>query len=212
MVDSTNATIRDSIVDAAAAATIDSAEGLAIAGPAGEDDPAGALTVIAATIVGRVLARAFPLVSDTILYARDPAGGAPIRSMRRQDGCMRFSFVPEGSVTPRRYRCQPQLAIDQAVAAREAAIVAPVSIFERALIAGRIARWLQPGFTALSASAPAYCQLREAAPREIREGASDESEMGAYHQLFQPQRAANLRIRLEEYLRFGLEAGTFYET
>ena len=36
--------------------------------------------------------------------------------------------------------------------------------------------------------------------------------MGAYHQLFQPQRAANLRIRLEEYLRFGLEAGTFYET
>ena len=36
--------------------------------------------------------------------------------------------------------------------------------------------------------------------------------MGAYHLLFQPQREANLRIRLEEYLRFGLEAGVFFET
>lgn len=125
---------------------------------------------------------------------------------------MRFSFVPEGSVTPRRYRCQPQLAIDQAVRAREAETGTPPSAPERALIAARIARWLVPAFTALSASHPGYGQLRLAAPAEIRAGASDESEMGAYHHLFQPQRAANLRIRLEEYLRFGLEAGIFFET
>jgi len=34
--------------------------------------------------------------------------------------------------------------------------------------------------------------------------------MGAFHQLFQPQRETNLRIRLDEYLRVGLEAGIFY--
>ena len=31
--------------------------------------------------------------------------------------------------------------------------------------------------------------------------------MGVYHLLFQPQRERNLRERLDEYVRFGLEAG-----
>jgi hypothetical protein len=211
--DTTNVEIRDSIVDAAAAASIDSAQGLAIAGPGSGDDPAGALTLIASTVIGRIVVRAFPLVSDSILFAREPGDGSvPVRALRRQQGCMRFSFVPEGSVTPRRYRCQPQLAVDQAVQAREAETGMLVTAAERALIAGRIARWLVPSFGALTASRPAYCQLRLAAPREIRAGASDESEMGVYHQLYQPQRETNLRIRLEEYLRFGLEAGIFFET
>ena len=34
--------------------------------------------------------------------------------------------------------------------------------------------------------------------------------MGAFHDLYQPQREINLRVRLDEYLRFGLEAGIFY--
>ena len=36
--------------------------------------------------------------------------------------------------------------------------------------------------------------------------------MGAYCQLKQPQRESNLRIRLDEYLPFGLEAGLIYVT
>jgi hypothetical protein len=36
--------------------------------------------------------------------------------------------------------------------------------------------------------------------------------MGAFHFLHQPQREADLRVRLQEYLRFGLEAGIFYST
>jgi hypothetical protein len=208
----TNAEIRDSIVDAASLLARDSVEGLAIAGPAGEDDPAGALTVIASTVVGRILARSFPLVSDAILHARSTDGTAPVRALRRQQGCMRFSFVPDASVTPRRYRCQPQLAIDQAVAAAEAEAGGPITAAERALIRSRIVRRMRPGFVALSASHPAYAQLRIAAPLEIRTGASDEGEMGAYHLVAAPHREANLRIRLEEYLRFGLEAGIFYQT
>ncbi|MEO0913933.1 MAG: hypothetical protein AAFY59_13240, partial [Pseudomonadota bacterium] len=176
----------------------------------GANQPAGALTIIASTVIGRITARAFPLVSNSILFARSPGPGAPIRALRRQEGCMRFSWVPQDAITPRRYRCQPQLAIDQAIAVEEEG--GPVSQAVRQLITRRITRWLIPSFTALSASHPAYCQLRQAAPLEIRTGASDESEMGAYHQLFAPQRETNLRIRLEEYLRFGLEAGIFYET
>ena len=209
--DSTAAEIADSIVDAAAADSIDSAEGLAIAGPA--EEAAATLTITASTVIGRIRARSLPLVSDAILFARAPtAGEAPVRSLRRQDGCLRFSFVPQASVTPRRYRCQPQLAIDTAVAAREAATGGPVSAAERALIAARIARGLVPSFTALAYAAPAYAQLRRETPEEIRTGASDESEMGAYHHLFGPQREANLALRLSEYLRFGLEAGVFFET
>ena len=208
----TNAEIRDSIVDAAALPARDSAEGLAIAGPTGEGDSAGALSIVASTVIGRILALRFPLVSDALLHARTTDGTAPVRALRRQQGCMRFSFVPDGSVTPRRYRCQPQLAIDQAVAEAEAAAGGPITAAERALIRSRIVRRMRPGFVAQSASHPAYAQLRLATPLEIRTGASDEGEMGAYHLLAAPQREANLRIRLEEYLRFGLEAGIFYET
>ena len=57
---------------------------------------------------------------------------------------------------------------------------------------------------------PTYCQLSASGPPEIWNGADDEAEMGAFHQLFQPQRETNLRIRLDEYLRVGLEAGIFY--
>jgi hypothetical protein len=49
-------------------------------------------------------------------------------------------------------------------------------------------------------------------PAEIATGAEDGSEMGAYCHLKQPQREANLRLRLEEYLPFGLEAGIIYVT
>jgi hypothetical protein len=34
--------------------------------------------------------------------------------------------------------------------------------------------------------------------------------MGAFHDLYQPQRKANLNASLSEYLRFGLEAGIFF--
>ena len=36
--------------------------------------------------------------------------------------------------------------------------------------------------------------------------------MGAFSFLKQPQRTANLQSNLEEYLRFGLEAGIFFVT
>ena len=59
---------------------------------------------------------------------------------------------------------------------------------------------------------PAMASCGSATDTSIREGADDEGEMGVMHALFQPQRETNLRIRLDEYLRFGLHAGVFYAT
>lgn len=107
-----------------------------------------------------------------------------VTAQRRQEGCVRFCHVPPRSHTPRRYRCQPE---DGAAA-------------------------LRPLFTSLRYGDPGYCQLTAGTPREIRRGAEDESEMGAFSSLHQPQREDALRIRLDEYLRVGLEAGIFFVT
>ena len=46
-------------------------------------------------------------------------------------------------------------------------------------------------------------------PVAVWQGADDESQIGAYHLLFETQGVGNLRTRIDEYLPFGLEAGIF---
>ena len=114
---------------------------------------------------------------------------------------------------PRRYRCQPDLEIAQET---EAAIKkspnGTISNADRDAIKDAVVVRLVPAFTSLRYADPGYCQLRRSVPESIRAGADDEAEMGAFHDLFQPQRESNVRTRLDEYLRFGLEAGIFYQT
>jgi hypothetical protein len=133
------------------------------------------------------------------LRADDSIFGGVVTAVRRQVGCVRFCFVPADPAvrTPRRYRCQPELALRD--------VADPV---EQDAIRSR----LVPMFTSTDYGAPGYGQLAHACPREIRTGAADGSELGAFSSLKQPQRAANLRTVLDEYLRFGLEAGVFYVT
>jgi hypothetical protein len=119
------------------------------------------------------------------------------RADRRQAGCVRFSSIATGSRTPRRYRCQPDLALEGVTGAAD-----------RALIIAR----LRPIFTSVHYGDPAYAQLALNCALEIRTGAEDGAEMGAFHDLMQPQREANLKIRLEEYLPFGLIPGLIYVT
>jgi hypothetical protein len=149
--------------------------------------PGAQLTARECTIVGKVHSRLIELASNSIFFARlGPAPGetwaAPVIAERRQEGCMRFSFVPSGSITPRRFHCIPDGAHPDAV----------------------------PHFTSLRYGDPAYGQLRRVTDFAIRTGADDGGEMGVLHALFQPQRETNLRVRLDEYLRFGLHAGFFY--
>jgi hypothetical protein len=155
---------------------------------AGLSDDAGApLAVQNSTIIGQVHTVEMTLASNTIFFASRAAWDtqtAPVRSARVQQGCVRFSFIPPGSQVPRQFHCQPQRP-------EEADRVRPV-------------------FTSLRYGDAGYGQLSRHCALEIRQGADDEAEMGAFHNLYQPQREANLRARLDEYLRFGLEAGIFY--
>lgn len=147
--------------------------------------PGGHLTLEACTVLGKVHAQRLDVSNSLLLAARNgPADPwpAPVWAERRQVGCMRFSFVPPGSRTPRRFHC----------AGAEGAH--------------------RPFHTSLRYGDPGYMQLRRSTHAAIRIGASDESEMGATHELYQPQRETNLRLRLDEYLRYGLEAGFFYAT
>ncbi len=71
---------------------------------------------------------------------------------------------------------------------------------------------VRPRFTSLRYGEPGYGQLAPTCAPEVARGADDESEMGAFHDLFQPQRAANLAARLDEFVPAGMTIGTFYAT
>lgn len=116
---------------------------------------------------------------------------------RRQVGCVRFCSLAKDSKTPRRFRCQPDLALEGIV-----------QLSQQAAIRTRLA----PSFTSTHYGDPAYAQLSLACATEIRTGADDGSEMGAFNFLKQPQRETNLTSSLDEYLRFGLEAGLIFVT
>jgi len=160
---------------------------------------ANAISVQNSTIVGQVVARH--------LNAGNSLFTALVKAARRQEGCVRFCYLPPGSITGRRYRCQPELARE---AAEQAAAAAGESFgaAEEAAVLARIV----PGFTAREYGHPAYAQLAATCPTELRTGAEDGAEMGAFRFLQQPQREVNLRASLDEYLRFGLEAGLIFST
>lgn len=212
-----SAKIVDSIVDATDAAGVALAAPGAIA-PGTMPPAAGTLRLEESTVIGKIHAEMLELCSNSILVARLASGDgwpAPVQIERRQTGCVRFSFVPAEARTPARYRCQPELEIAaQLEAAARAAHTTPQGLpaAVREAIRREVVAWLAPAFTSLRYGEPAYGQLRTGSPAQIREGADDEAAMGAFHDLFEPQRATNVRVRLEEFLRFGLEAGVFYVT
>ncbi|MDB4923276.1 hypothetical protein [Mucilaginibacter sp.] len=151
-----------------------------------DSDQGASLTIKNTTIIGKI----YTLVmnaSNSILYAAlkpIDAWATPVIAERLQEGCIRFSYAPFGSKLPRLYHCLPGNA--------------------------ELAASVKPVFTSQKYGNAAYCQLSEHCTRQIRQGADDEAEMGVFHNLYQPQREQNLRARLTEYLRFGLEAGILY--
>ena len=205
--ESTVVTVTDSAIDATDRANV---------AFAGLDDvsPAGRVSLCETTVIGKIAARVFTLISNSILQADLATGDAwdiPIQALDTQSGCARFSYIPPGSKVPRRYRCQPSLALADAMRALTAENPTPTPVQEAA-VERRVFGRMRPAFTQTRYGRPGYLQLLTSAPREIRTGADDESEMGLWHMVFQPQRESNLRTRLDEFLPSGLEAGFFYET
>ncbi|WP_225847562.1 hypothetical protein [Streptomyces sp. HPF1205] len=145
--------------------------------------------------------------TDTVEIAEDCLFTGPLHVARRSVGCMRFSYVPPASRTPRRYQCQPDLvraAVDERVERGE--LGAAEAAAEREAEARRV----RPRFTSVRYGTPAYGQLARGCATEITRGAGDRSEPGAFHDLFQPQREDNLRARLAEYSPAGTDAGLFF--
>jgi hypothetical protein len=146
----------------------------------------GALTVESCTIIGKVHT-ALLTASNSIFYAALATGDtwrAPVLAERRQTGYVRYCYAPLDAQLPPRHACQPQSAEQM--------------------------HQIVPRFTSLRYGHPGYCQLHAACPCVIKRGAADEGEMGVFHDQYAPQREAGLRARLDEYQRFGLEAGLFF--
>jgi hypothetical protein len=137
------------------------------------------------TVVGKVRAVLLTMVSDSILWAglgQADAWTTGLIADRKQEGCVRFSFLPAGAKTPRRFKC-----------------------IERT-IAGP-----QPIFFALRYGRPGYMKLLTSTPDVVRRGADDGGEMGAFHFVLAPLRETDLRVRMQEYMPVGLEFGIIYQ-
>jgi hypothetical protein len=129
---------------------------------------------------------------------------------------MRFCYVPYGCRTPRRYHCQPDL-VAQVIEEKLRVEAAKKGILEPAqteldAAKGRERLRVKPQFNGVRYGTPDYCQLADTCADEIKRGADDESEMGAFHDLFQPQREANLLARLDEFTPAGMDAGIIHAT
>jgi hypothetical protein len=174
-------TASDTIIDATAPTGIAySAPDAAPNGPSG-----GELTLVGCTVIGKVHATLFTLISDSIFWAWLAAGDtwvAPMIADRKQAGCVRFSYLPTGAITPRRFQCV------------EKAPGTP-----------------QPLFFALRYGHPGYCKLLATTSDRIRRGADDGGEMGVFHYLLAPLRETDLRIRMQEYLPVGMEFGLIHQ-
>ena len=193
--------ISDSILDASEHES--DAERFALSDPAKPGSVAHALlTVQRCTVFGILSVHAMELGENSIF-------NDCVNVARRQLGCMRFCYVPPGCRTPKRYHCQPELAEQtresQLRIERPNLPQAEIDA-ERELERERV----RPQFNSARFGRPTYCQLSETCAEEIKRGADDESEMGVFHDLFQPQREANLRARLDEFTPAGMNAGIIF--
>jgi hypothetical protein len=169
----------DSIIDATDRTQV------AYSGLPGIKGGGGALTLNGCTVIGKAHVSLLTLASDTIFWGAlthgDPWSTALLCD-RQQQGCVRFSFLPIGAVTPRQYECVPQ------------ALGGP-----------------GPIFFATQYGAPGYAKLLASTPNVVRRGADDGGEMGAFHFVLGPLRETDLSIRLQEYLPVGLNFGIIYQ-
>ena len=164
--------------------------------------PGAEITIESTTILGGTRARS--------LHGSNTLFDGPVRVVEHQRGCLRYSYVRQvaGNATPRRFRCQPDLAISARKAALQLASGRDLSDLERE----RVVACIQPSYTATNPVVAGFAQLRRQTPVELTEGAEDGAEMGAFRYLKQSIRVANLAASLREYLRLGLEAGVFFES
>jgi hypothetical protein len=184
--------IADSIVDA-------TADDRVAIGDVNQRCADARLVLLRSTVIGQIQTREIALAENSIV-----TGVSEV--CRRQNGCIRFCYVPLGSRMPKRYECQPDMARQALLDTLHDDVDAQA---REALLETETLR-VTPQFNAVRYGNPTYCQLADACASEISAGAEDEAEMGAFHNLYQPQRAANLRTRMSEYTPAGSDAGIIF--
>jgi hypothetical protein len=167
---------------------VDGKGGTVLSGSPGVAVDCYCLTAEESTVLGGVRTFMIGLASNAIFTEA-------IVSRRRQVGCVRFCYLPAGSRVPRPYKCQPEYP-PGATAAQQAELSLRV----------------KPLFTSRRYGDPGYAQLAQNGPAEIFRGADNGAEMGVFNELLEALRIDNLHASLDEYLRFGLEAGIFLVT
>lgn len=161
-----------------------------------------ALSLCRVTVLGGLDVREIGVVADSIITGR-------LDSARRQVGQVRFSYVPEGSQTPRRTSCQPDdvlAEVDDAIA--RGTVPASQRDARRQLEAARVT----PGFDSVRFGAPAYGRLITASPPELTRGAHDEGELGGYHDLWLAYRESQLQSGLPSYAPMGMDIDAIFAT
>jgi hypothetical protein len=123
---------------------------------------------------------------------------------RRQSGCVRFSAIAADSTMPRRFRCQPDLALAQAAERKGS----PLTGAEPA----RYALGVTPLFLDVSLDEPAVAMLHPMTADAIRLGGENDSEMGVFSTAAHGLRMANLASLFDDFVPLGLEAGLVDDT
>lgn len=189
-----------SVADSLLAAQVD--DGTGTVPPWAIRAPGTRLTSQSVTVLGDAWLRE--------LSGSDNIFTATLTVERSQWGCLRYSYVEDAdSRTPRRYRCQPDLAVAERQAEDD---WETLSSAEQSVESNRVRRRVRPSFTSTDFNDPGFGQLGPDIAAEIKAGSEDSSEMGYLCGLKDPLREANLRSALDTYLRFGLEAGIFHVT
>jgi hypothetical protein len=156
-------------------------------GAAGDGVAFARLAIARSTIVGSVRVHEIERGDDSLFVGE-------LTVARRQTGCIRYSYVTPGSRTPRRHRCQPELAT--AAVPRPAPGEDPAP-YQRRL--DDVALRTAPRFAATRYGSPHYLRLTSCTSPAIARGAEGGAEMGVYHELLEPQRVDRLAASLDHY-------------
>lgn len=176
---------------------LDSSSGFALETHATTHAAGPIVTLQRVTVFGEVQAHILKLAEDVIFTRR-------VYVREENVGLVSFCYVPLRSQTPYRDHCQhgPPLQLVNGVLSEPGLAEYEGRVSQRERI--------YPVFSTTRYGDPGYAQLSMDCPPEILRGATDGSEMGAFHDLFQAQRQDNLLQILDEYLPFDLSVGISY--
>lgn len=128
----------------------------------------------------------------------------PVTAQRTQAGCMRYSWVAQDSALPRRFRCQPDLALAAAAERKGDTLTdaekTPVRL------------GVQPTLLDTALCEPTLAMLHPMTGDAIARGGEGESEIGAFSRAATALRMGNVRSLFDDYLPFGNEAGLIDDT